>query len=106
MILGIEKELIIFLQAVLSGNFVYLVYCTLCVFRQIIKHNRFWISVGDFMYWLGTGFYLFLKMYQTSLGMIRWYFVVGVLTGAWITHRIIRKLTKNILRNRKKESKI
>lgn len=102
MILGIEKELTIFLQAALSGNLVYLVYCALCVFRRMIKHNEFWISVGDLVYWIGTGFYLFLKMYQTSHGIIRWYFVVGVLAGAWVTHRIIRKFTKKYIAKRGK----
>lgn len=103
MILGIEKELSVFLQAALSGNLVYLVYCTLGVFRQIVKHHSAWISFEDIVYWIGTGFYLFLKIYETSNGVVRWYFIAGVLTGAFVTHRIIGKFAKKYIANRKKK---
>lgn len=94
MILGIEKEVAVFLQAVLSGNLVYLVYCSICVFRRLVKHNLFWISFGDLAYWVGTGFYLFFKIYHTSNGTIRWYFLTGVLIGAFVTHRLVGKIAK------------
>ena len=102
MILGIEKELSVFLQAVLAGNLVYLSYLTLRVFRRILKHNLFWISVEDAIFWMTTGFYLFSKIYQTSNGTIRWYFVLGVLAGGIFTHHIISKITKKKIDKSKK----
>ena len=39
MILGIKKELFVFLHAALSGNIVYLSYCSLRVLRRIVRHN-------------------------------------------------------------------
>ena len=103
MILGIDKDLTVFLQAVLAGNVVYLIYCALCVFRRIVKHNLFWISLEDLVYWIGTGFYLFIRIYQTSNGMIRWYFVVGVLAGGLATHRLLYKFVKKYIAKRKKK---
>ena len=104
MILGIEKELTVFLQAVLAGNLVYLVYFMIRIFRRILKHNLFWISVEDAIFWIVTGFYLFFKIYQTSNGTIRWYFVLGVLVGGIFTHRIISKIMKkNIDKSKKRE---
>ena len=102
MILGIGKELSVFVQAVLAGNLVYLVYCVLRVFRRIIKHNLFFVSLEDILYWIATGFYLFVKIYQTSNGTIRWYFVVGVLLGGIITHCIIQKIIKKYIAKWKK----
>lgn len=103
MILGIEKELSVFLQATLAGNLVYLVYCAIRVFRRIVKHNLFFVSLEDILYWIGTGLYLFVEIYYTSNGTIRWYFVVGVLLGGVITHCIIRKITKKYIAKRKKK---
>lgn len=104
MILGIEKELSVFLQAVLAGNLVYLTYCAIRIFRRIIKHNLFWVSVEDSIFWIVTGFYLFFQIYQTSNGKIRWYFVLGVLVGGILTHYVISKITKkNIDKSKKRE---
>lgn len=103
MILGIEKEVSVFLQAVLAGNLVYLVYTAIRVLRRIVKHNLFWVSVEDFIYWIGTGLYLFIEIYETSNGTIRWYFIVGVLTGSLITHLIIQKIMKKYVAKRKKK---
>ncbi len=102
MVFGIEKELAVFLQAVLAGNLLYLVYTVLRVWRRIIKHNLFWISAEDLIYWIGTGFYLFVKIYETCNGTIRWYFVVGVLAGAIITHYTIKKISKTYCEKVKK----
>lgn len=97
MILGIGKEMSVFLQAVFAGNLVCLVYSALRIFRRIIKHNLFWVSLEDLLFWIGTGLYLFIRSFQTSNGNIRWYFVVGVFIGVTITHWIIRKITKKYI---------
>ena len=97
MILGIEQELSVFLQAALAGNLVYLVYLVLRVLRRLIKHNLFWVSLEDILYWIGTGLYLFTEIYQTSNVTIRWYFVVGVLTGGLLTHYILHKIVKKYI---------
>ena len=102
MILGIEKELSAFLQAALAGNLVYLVYMAIRVFRRILKHNLFWISIEDAVFWIVIGFYLFLEIYKTSNGKIRWYFVLGVLVGGILTHHIISKITKKYIDKSKK----
>jgi len=46
---------------------------------------------------------LFIKIYQTSSGAIRWYFVVGVLSGGILTHCIISKIVKKYLAKFKKK---
>lgn len=103
MILGIEKELSVFLQAALAGNLVYLAYCAIRIFRRIIKHNLFWVSLEDAVFWIATGFYLFSEIYQTSNGTIRWYFVLGVFAGGILTHHIILKITKKYVDKLKKK---
>lgn len=102
MILGIEKEFSVFLQAALAGNLVYLSYCVVRVFRRIVSHNLLWVSVEDLLFWILTGFYLFARIYKTSNGTIRWYFVLGVIGGGILTHRVVSKITKKYIDKRKK----
>ena len=103
MILGIEQEVFIFLQAMLTGNLICLVYNVIRVLRRIVRHNLFWVSLEDLVFWIGTGFYLFFKICQTSNGSIRWYFVVGVLTGGVFTYLLIQKIVKKHLAKTKKK---
>ncbi len=103
MILGIGKELSVFLQAVLAGNFIYLVYSVIRVMRRLWKHNLFFVSLEDLIFWIGTGIFLFIKIYQTSDGIIRWYFVIGVLLGGLITHFIISQISKKYIAKWKKK---
>lgn len=103
MILGIGKELSVFLQAVLAGNLIYLVYALIRVMRRLWKHNLFFVSLEDLIFWIGTGIYLFVRIYQTSDGIIRWYFVIGVLLGGIVTHSIIFQISKKYIAKRRKK---
>ena len=103
MILGIEKELSVFLQAILAGNIIYLVYSVIRVVRRLWKHNLFFVSLEDLIFWIGTGIYLFVRIYQTSDGIIRWYFVIGVLLGGIVTHFIIFQISKKYIAKRRKK---
>jgi hypothetical protein len=103
MVWGIEKELSTFLQAILAGNLVYLVYSMIRVFRRIVKHNLFFVSVEDLFFWIGTAIFLFIKIYQTSNGSVRWYFVIGVLIGGLLTHFLIYQIVKKYIAKREKK---
>ena len=104
MILGIGKELSVFLHAILAGNLVCLVYYFLRILRRIIKHNLLAISLEDVIFWIWAGIHLFVQIYRTSDGSIRWYFVVGVLCGGIFTYFFIEKIVKKyVAKLRKKE---
>ncbi len=103
MIVGVEKELFIFLQAILAGNMIYLAYSVIRVIRRLWKHNLFFVSFEDLLFWIATGVYLFIKMYQTSDGSIRWYFVIGVMLGGVVTHLLFIRVSKKYLAKRKKK---
>lgn len=94
---GLGKEVSAFLQAVFAGNLVYLVYSMIRVFRRILKHNLFWVSVEDAVFWIVAGVYLFLTLYHASNGRIRWYFILGIFIGGILTHRVISKIIKKYI---------
>lgn len=91
---GIKEETMIFVLAVLSGLIVRLAYRCISCFRQIIKHNLVVIGIEDLIYWGCSAIYLFVQIYHTSDGVIRWYFVVGVLLGAVLMTAFLQKVEK------------
>lgn len=94
--LGIENEVDVFISACLAGNLICLVYYAVRIFRRIIKHSVFLISMEDLLFWTVIGLYLFSEIYRTCSGNIRWYFVLGVLIGGGTTLLIMEKLKKII----------
>lgn len=92
--LGIGKEIIVFAVAVCSGANVRLAYRCLSCFREIVKHSLLIMGIEDLIFWIGTALYIFVQIYQTSSGSIRWYFVLGVVSGAVLMTVFIRKIEK------------
>ena len=101
--LGIGDEISIFLQALLAGNIV------LLVFRRLIKHDLFFVSLEDFFFWVWAGLYLFVKIYDTSDGSIRWFFTIGVVVGGvcsfFVLHFLSEMGKKLFARIREKDEK-
>ncbi len=93
----------VFFSSCLAGNLVCLAYYALRMLRRIIKHSLFWVSMEDMIFWVVTGIYLFSEMYRTCSGSIRWYFVLGVLIGGFLTAWFMHKIKKRIDKSRKKE---
>lgn len=103
----IRAEGAAFLVAVLSGMTLYCVYTCIRLFRRIVHHTLSAIAAEDFLFWTGTAVYLFVQIYHTSNGSIRWYFVLGVVLGGVFFHqmsKIILKVRKKMYRKRKKDS--
>lgn len=93
--LGIEIEFAVFIHAILNGIFVVSVYLSLRVIRRLISHALWVINLEDALYWISTALYLFVQIYHTSDGIVRWYFVLGVVFGA-ILMRILALAAKKI----------
>lgn len=92
--MGIGKELFIFLLAVIAGMIVRLVYCCLGCLRNVVRHTHWAIELEDLVYWMGTAVFLFVQIYNTSSGSVRWYFILGVAFGVLGVSFIIKKLRK------------
>lgn len=103
---GIREETMIFVLAAMSGLIVRLAYRCISCFRQIVRHNLVVMGIEDLAYWLGSAIYLFVQIYHTSDGVIRWYFVLGVVLGAVLMTFFLQKfekVSKKIYGHRKKD---
>lgn len=98
---GLEKELEIFVHSVMAGIAVYGTYTLIRIVRRIVKHSLLAVSIEDFLFWVGTSFYLFIQIYHTSDGRVRWFLVLGIASGMIFLSFVLflaRKMTKKMCR--------
>lgn len=100
--MGIAEEFGVFISSICTGIFLCSIYGALRIFRRLISHSLFWISVEDLVYWIGFGIYVFLELHRTCSGRIRWYYLIGMGLGIWISGNIIFKFIKNRIDKSKK----
>ena len=92
--LQIRGELVIFLVSVVTGIMLRLVYRSISIFRQLVEHSLFIIGIEDIIFWLGAALYVFVQIYHTSDGSIRWYFILGVALGVILMSVFLNKEEK------------
>ncbi len=69
------------LHALLMGIFITFVYDIIRIFRRVVPHNSFFVSLEDLGYWIYCGGAVFLLMYHESNGELRWFAVLGAVAG-------------------------
>lgn len=84
-----ENENIFLLYALLMGIFITFVYDILRIFRRVIPHGIFWVSIEDIGFWIYCGVKVFLLMYHESNGTLRWFAVLGALVGMLLYKKLI-----------------
>ena len=77
------------LHALLMGIFITFVYDILRIFRRVISHNAFFVSLEDLGFWIYCGAEVFLLMYHESNGMLRWFAVLGALVGMMLYKKLM-----------------
>lgn len=88
--IGIGSEALIFLYAGLGGMTVFFAYCVLICFRRIVKHGSAVTGLEDIFFWVCASGFIFKQMYDTTYGSIRWYFILGVVSGAAAGFSLLR----------------
>ena len=97
--LEIEREIAIFVHAVLMGVIMLAFYLCFEVLRHLFPHKAWMIHMEDICYCIVAFIYLFVQIYHTNNGKIRWFSVLGVVFGIlflWKTFSIFKKVAKKI----------
>ncbi|HJA20194.1 MAG TPA: spore cortex biosynthesis protein YabQ [Candidatus Mediterraneibacter ornithocaccae] len=94
MILGIGTEGSVFLYAGLAGVSVLCAYYALVCFRKLIPHRLIAVGIEDVIFWVVASVYIFRRMYDTTYGSIRWFFMLGILCGAGTAYLVFRLCSK------------
>ena len=82
-----ENEFLLY--ALLLGVFITFVYDVLRVFRRVVPHSSFFVSLEDLGFWIYCGVEVFLLMYRESNGTLRWFAVLGAIVGMFFYRKLI-----------------
>ena len=77
------------LHALYMGSFITFLYDILRIFRRVIPHGRLAVSLEDIAFWIYCGIKVFLMMHHESNGTLRWFAVLGALTGMLLYKKLI-----------------
>ncbi|MCM1058091.1 MAG: spore cortex biosynthesis protein YabQ [Firmicutes bacterium] len=80
------------LHALLMGIFITFVYDLIRIFRRVIPHNSFFVSLEDLGFWIYCGGSVFLLMYHESNGELRWFAVFGAIGGMLLYRKLVSPL--------------
>lgn len=80
------------MHALVMGIFITFVYDVIRIFRRVIPHNSFFVSMEDLGFWIYCGGSVFLLMYHESNGELRWFAVFGAIAGMLLYRKIFSSL--------------
>lgn len=80
------------LHSLCMGIFITFLYDCLRILRRVLPHARFAVSLEDLAFWVYCGAQVFLLMYHESNGTLRWFAVLGALTGMFFYRKWISPL--------------
>jgi spore cortex biosynthesis protein YabQ len=84
-------ELDLFVNAFVLGIILIFAYDLLRIFRRIVKHKKMAVALEDTIYWIISGFVVFIMLYEYNDGIIRWFAVAGVAIGMFLYNISISK---------------
>lgn len=96
------------MTAILTGAVLVLVYEMLRWIRTLIPHRHWVVQAEDLIFWIAAAIFVFVQMFRTNYGSVRWYFVCGGAAGAVLTGKIIgffQKKLKKLSKHLKKDIK-
>lgn len=84
-----DNENVFLFYALLMGIFITFVYDILRIFRRVIPHGSFLVSLEDIAFWIYCAAEVFLLMYHESNGTLRWFAVLGAMVGMLAYKKLI-----------------
>ena len=85
----IHHELLLLLWTIAVGAVLLLCYDLLAALRSIFAHSDKAVGVEDILYWLCCAFFVFEEIYRSNEGILRFFMVLGFLSGAYICNRVL-----------------
>lgn len=73
----------------LRGAGILVLYDLLRIFRRVVPHGVWAVSVEDVLYWIGTALLVFQLLYQENDGAVRGYALFAVAVGMLLYHQTV-----------------
>ena len=85
----IINEVYFLAYSVAMGIVITFVYDFILIARQMVKHNLFFVSLEDFLFWAACAVAVFYMLYEENNGILRWFAVFGAAFGMLLYKKII-----------------
>ena len=80
------------LASVCMGAAIALVYDCLRIFRRVVVHGIFWVSLEDLLYWVFVSIGIFCLLYYENNGAFRWFSILGTGIGMAVYKETLGRL--------------
>lgn len=77
----IMGELDFLLRSMLLGVMITFLYDVIRIFRRVVRHGAFFVSLEDLIYWIFVSVSIFYLLYRENNGILRWFVVMGAAAG-------------------------
>lgn len=78
---SIMEEVYFFMTSLFMGIMITFMYDLLLIFRKVVRHNQFWISIEDLVFWVVCAIGIFAMLYKENNGVPRWFSIAGAAIG-------------------------
>ncbi len=105
----VRQEILFFSASVLTGIGLLLFYDFFRIFRRVIRHKAWVVSLEDFLYWCAAALIIFGMMFRENDGILRGYAFAGIIAGAWaewLVEVFFRKIWTKLLKKLRKKGKM
>ena len=80
----IMGELDFLLRSMLLGVMITFLYDVIRIFRRVVRHGAFFVSLEDLFYWIFVSVSIFYLLYRENNGILRWFVVMGAAAGMFL----------------------
>lgn len=100
----------LFMEALSCGVIIAIIYDAIRLFRWLVPHHNLFINIEDFIFWNFSGLYFFAVMFSTNDGVIRGFFLIGAIIGAYLYFNLVdiilkKPVNKVIIKLKKRKEK-
>lgn len=85
----IVNEVYFLAYSVMMGVVITFVYDFILIGRKVIRHNLFFISLEDLLFWAACAVAVFYMLYKENNGILRWFAVFGAALGMLLYKKIV-----------------
>ena len=83
------SENVFLAHSFLLGLWITFLYDILRILRRVFAHSTGMVSLEDLAFWIYCAGKVFLLMFHESNGNLRWFAVMGALTGMYLYHKAV-----------------
>ena len=111
-------KLLSFLLRYLRGALLDAIYEILRILRKVVRHHIVVVNIEDFIYWNFVGVFLYIVIFISNNGILRWFIIAAAVGGAYLFHmsighimveivsKILKYFINKVLKNNAKKVKI